>query len=355
MKYEDQISLFDGEVVINNVEVKQPEVVKVTEKNNSVKGANKKKNNSVKKTAEKTNNENNSVKETKSKFDVHEKVTNEIIAEMEKGIIPWQKPWKDGINGWAYNYKSKKPYILINQFMLKHHDGYLSFKQVSDMGGRVKKGAKAETVYQWFPTSKVVGVNEETGDPVVKKWIQLTYSKVFWIGDVEGIDFKTPTESKFEHSPIEEAEKVISDYVESQPSLKFRNEGNSAFYRPFTDEVVVPKMEQFKNVEEYYATCFHECTHSTGHASRLARDGVMGVAAFGSETYSKEELVAELGSAMLVNYLGLETEKSFKNSVAYLQSWLNALKNDKKLIVSAATRAEKAIKYILGEGGEENG
>lgn len=116
-------------------------------------------------------------------------------------------------------------------------------------------------------------------------------------------------------------------------------------------------MEQFEDAAGYYETAFHELTHSTGHKSLLNRfvDGAS-AAAFGSESYSKEELVAEIGACGILHELGLETEKSFRNNAAYIQSWLRALKNDKRLIVSAAGRAEKAIKLILGldvESGEE--
>ena len=100
---------------------------------------------------------------------------------------------------------------------------------------------------------------------------------------------------------------------------------------------------------KYYSTTFHEITHSTGHKTRLDRLQTGQVAAFGSEEYSKEELVAEIGSATLMNLLGIETVKTFRNTAAYIQSWLNVLKNDNKFIVSASSKAEKAVNFILGE------
>ena len=93
---------------------------------------------------------------------------------------------------------------------------------------------------------------------------------------------------------------------------------------------------------------FHELTHSTGHSSRLNRKGITELAAFGGENYSKEELVAEIGAAMLVSHADIPAKRAFRNSVAYLQSWLRALKSDNKMIVWAAGQAEKAAKYILG-------
>ena len=124
-------------------------------------------------------------------------------------------------------------------------------------------------------------------------------------------------------------------------------EGDRAFYRPSTDSITVPHMRQFSATAEYYSTLFHEMTHSTGHKSRL--DRLDHVAAFGSEDYSKEELIAEIGAATLVNHARLETPDSFRNNAAYIQNWLSVLQNDKRFIVSAAGKAEKAVNMILGE------
>ena len=107
--------------------------------------------------------------------------------------------------------------------------------------------------------------------------------------------------------------------------------------------------EQYNDIMEFYSTLFHEMVHSTGHKDRLGRlDTGVKLASFGSEDYSKEELIAEIGSAFLMNYIGIETSKTFKNSAAYIQSWLKVLRNDNKFIVSASSKAEKAMKYILG-------
>ena len=108
-------------------------------------------------------------------------------------------------------------------------------------------------------------------------------------------------------------------------------------------------MKQFAETAEYYSTAFHELTHSTGHHSRLNR--LEKFTFFGTEAYSKEELVAEIGAAALVNAAGLETASSFRNSTAYIQNWLSVLKNDKRFIVSAAGKAEKAVNLILGAAG----
>jgi antirestriction protein ArdC len=115
------------------------------------------------------------------------------------------------------------------------------------------------------------------------------------------------------------------------------------------DFIQVPCREQYKDIMEFYSTLFHEMIHSTGHRDRLGRlDCSVKVAGFGSEEYSKEELIAEIGSAFLMNHIGIETIKTFNNSAAYIKSWLRVLKDDNRFIVSASGKAEKAMKYILG-------
>lgn len=144
--------------------------------------------------------------------------------------------------------------------------------------------------------------------------------------------------------PNENAESFIEEYL-WRSGVKLIHEGDRAYYEPLRDRVVLPRMEQFRETAEYYSTAFHELIHSTGHESRLNR--LEKTAFFGSESYSKEELIAEIGAAVLVNYVGLETTSSFRNSTAYLQNWLNVLKGDKRFIVSAAGKAEKAVKHFL--------
>lgn len=124
---------------------------------------------------------------------------------------------------------------------------------------------------------------------------------------------------------------------------------DKAFYTPTSDYIEVPCKEQYEHIEEFYSTLFHEMVHSTGHFKRLNRLESGASARFGSATYSKEELTAEIGSAMILNRLGIETEKTFKNSTAYVQNWLQVLRNDNKFIISASSKSEKAVKYIFNE------
>jgi len=281
------------------------------------------------------------------KFNVYQSVTNRIIEQLENGIIPWHKPWS-GIASGAFNRVSKKPYSLLNQMLLEQEGEYATFKQWSELGGKIKKGAKSEIVVFW----KIINVTEEEDGKEVKKSIPLLkYYRVFHVSDVEGVE--PLTIDKVEHEPIVEAEKIKHDYMERE-NIEIREViTNEAYYSPVADYINVPCKEQYQDVAEFYSTLFHEMAHSTGHKTRLSRlDPTVKLAAFGSEDYSKEELIAECASAMLMNHVGIESEKTIKNSAAYIQSWIRVLKNDNKFIVGAAGKAEKAVRYIL-EGKQE--
>lgn len=279
------------------------------------------------------------------KKSVYEIITERIIEQLENGVIPWQKPWT-GTHSGAYNRISNKPYSLLNQMILKHGGEYATFKQWSDLGGKIRKGEKSEVVTFW----KIQPYEEENenGEKVIKQIPLLRYYNVFHISQVDGVEPKEQLKiSNLE--PIEEAEKIKTDYMNREHLKIFEKVTNDAFYLPIQDYIQVPCKEQYQDIEEFYSTLFHEMIHSTGHKSRLNRPDMQGIVRYGSEKYSKEELTAELGSAMIINILGIETEKSFKNSSGYIQDWLQVLKNDNKFIVSASSRAEKAVKYILNE------
>ncbi len=291
-----------------------------------------------------------SIKEqgTRTVYDI---VTERIVAELQKGIIPWHKPWH-GVQDGAISYTTRKPYSLLNQILLGKPGEWLTWKQIQEHGGHVKKGAKASMVTFWKVYLKGKDGEEipddaEVLDNVDKRFV-LRYYNVYHIDDVEGVESKIKsTPAAPDIKPIDEAEKVAKEYVDRNSPLTLEVcRSNRAFYSPGRDSVTVPLLEQYDCPEEFYSTLFHELTHSTGHKSRLDReDGMKSL--FGDQCYSREELVAEMGSVFICNHLGIESEKSFKNSTAYLQGWLKALNNDSKMIVYAASKAEKAAKYIL--------
>ena len=275
-------------------------------------------------------------------MDIYSEVTARIIAQMEEGVIPWSKPWIACSK--AISRSTGKPYSLLNQMLLGRPGEYLTFKQCQEAGGKVRKGEKSSMVVFWkFIEQK----DEETGE---KKEVPfLRYYNVFHIDQCEGIAAKHTTETAFPDGaePLEAAQEIIYDYLSREGVKLSHEEGDRAFYRPSTDEVVLPIRKQFVSTSEYYSTVFHELTHSTGHPARLNR--LSKPSFFGTEDYSKEELVAEIGAATLVNHVGIETSTSFRNNAAYIQNWLKVLKDDKRFIVSAAGKAEKAVALILNQ------
>ena len=291
--------------------------------------------------------------------DLYNEIATRMIEQLEQGIIPWRKPWSGRPDG-AISHATGRPYSLLNQLLLDRPGEYLTFNQIQAEGGRIRKGSKARTVVFWKvqPREKRDAdgrpVLDADGNPVVEGLPVLRYFQVFHIDDCEGIAPKWGDGHAAGADPDEAAEAALQNYLSREHIRLEQCITDEAYYSPVMDLIHLPIREQFDSTAEYYGTAFHEATHSTGHATRLNRfNEAAGFAAFGSDTYSKEELVAEIGSASVLHILGLETPQSFTNSAAYIQSWLRALKNDKRLIVSAAARAEKAVNLILGTQGAQ--
>lgn len=288
---------------------------------------------------------------------VYQLVTDRIVEKMKEGIIPWHQPWAGGLGECAaINYVTRKPYSSLNQMLLGRAGEWLTFKQVKAAGGSIKQGEKGSMVvyYQYGFDTKEERTDPETGEVKEHKVHVdvpvLRYYNVWHISQCEGIESKLqPAEEApaSNNDPIESAEQAIKLYVEREDTLTFSTNGSSAYYRPSTDDVVVPALTIHESAEEFYSTAFHELVHSTGHPKRLDRLTLDGTAAFGSEKYSKEELVAEIGSAFAMFHLGIDCAKAFNNSVAYIQGWIKHLTNHPKCIVHAASQAEKAVTYIF--------
>ena len=273
---------------------------------------------------------------------VYQIVTDRIITELENGIIPWEKPWT-GVRSGAYSRATGRPYSVLNQLLLRKPGEYLTFKQATEAGGSVRKGEKASLVVFWKP----LPVKEKTkdGKEVTKIVPLLRYYHVFHIDQCDGVKPRFTEDDLKPVDPIAEAEAVLADYSTRAHVPIINEKGDRAYYSPARDEIHLPLREQFPKVAEYSSTAFHESVHSTGHEKRLNR--LSNTAHFGSEESSKEELVAEVGAAILMNEMGLETVSSFHNSAGYIQNWLTVLRHDSKMIVSAAGKAEKAVRLIM--------
>lgn len=276
------------------------------------------------------------------KKDLYQEVTDRIVSQLENGVIPWERPWT-GTQSGAISGATGKPYSLLNQFLLSEPGKWYTYKQAQELGGQVRKGEKSSMVVFW----KQVKVTDETQDGTESEKLvpMLRYFNVFHASQIDGLpeDPEAPAAVVTRNG---QADATIQNYVTREGLSYELRKSNEAFYSSHTDRVVLPLMEQFPCTAEFYSTAFHELTHSTGHSSRL--DRLVSGAAYGkSDDYSREELVAEIGAATLMAVHGLESGRTLKNSVAYIQSWLRALKNDKKMIVWAAGRAAKAVDFIL--------
>lgn len=305
-----------------------------------------------------------------NKTDVYQIVTDRILAELDKGVIPWKKPWiapnVSSRRACAYSRATGKPYSLLNQMLLGKPGEWASFKQIQEAGGRVKAGEKSSVCVFWKFLEKDV-IDPKTGKPalddhghkLVESIPMLRYYNVFHIeSQCEGIqprkhkdDDAQPLPADQEWEDVEKADAIVQAYLAgSGVKLTETPCSDRAFYSPATDSVTVPSRAQFPEQAEFYSTLFHELTHSTGHKSRLDRFSGPGDHTFGGQEYSKEELVAEIGAACLNSICGIESAGSFKNSASYIAGWAKKLREDRKMIVSASSRAEKAVNLILAGG-----
>ena len=273
-------------------------------------------------------------------FNIYSAVTQRIIEQLEEGTVPWRRPWTGTRNG-AYSRVMKRPYSLLNQLLLGKPGEWLTYNQIIKLGGFVNKGAKSSIVVFWKP----IVIKDD--DEEKKKTIpMLRYYHVFHIDQTTGIKPLDLEEEMAILTPCEDAEAVINNYI-SKSGVSFHTKvSNRACYEYSSDTITVPIMEQYTDTGDYYSTVFHEIVHSTGHKDRLDRP-INGAYLKDKDKYAKEELVAEIGAAALCNTCGIETPNAFGNSVAYIQSWLKALKKDDRLIVHASGQAQKAVDFIL--------
>ena len=219
---------------------------------------------------------------------------------------------------------------------------WLTFNQAKQLGAHVRKGEKATLVSFWKFSE--YSRQNEAGETENKTSVLLRYYRIFNIEQCEGLRALHGDDHK-PANPIVECES-IANHMPNPPQFE---QHSQAFYRPSADVVGMPSRNCFESPEAYYSTLFHELTHSTGHKSRLNRFEEHATDhQFGSESYSKEELVAEMGAAMLAGMAGI-SHATLSNSAAYLQTWIHKLKSDSRLIISAASHAQKAADYILGK------
>jgi antirestriction protein ArdC len=280
-----------------------------------------------------------------TKKDAYRIVTERIIEALQAGVVPWHRPWRSTGTG-PMSMSTGKPYQGVNVWILDataQLRGYsspywITFKQAQERGGNVRKGEKGTPIVFWKFTEK----RNEAGE-VTDRIPFLRYFTVFNVEQCDGIEAPV-TEPLPERDPIETCESLARGYI-GGPEVK--HGGDRAYYSPALDYVQMPPLGAFETSEHYYGTLFHELAHSTGHADRLKRKSLVHPAPFGSEDYSREELVAEMAAAYLCGIAGIDV--NVPHHASYIASWLKALTDDPKLVVQAAANAQKACNLIVGE------
>ena len=292
-------------------------------------------------------------KKSTKKFDMYEEVTNRIVAELENGYIPWLKPWT-GTNG-AWSRATGKNYSLINQFLMPAGE-YITYDELMREGGefiRDEDGKVHDPQYVWSFWYKAVNVeveDKETGETKEELFLipKSKYHRVWNVETDTTLSVKYDKDEKREGvDPLKELEAIKKDYVKRSGVRYSECISNKAYYAPIEDKVVVPCRKQYDKVAEFYSTVFHELGHSTGAPSRLNRFKGLDAVAFGDTDYSREELVAELTACSILANTGVETKTSFRNTTAYIQGWLRALKDDPQAIIRASAKAEQAYNLIM--------
>lgn len=278
---------------------------------------------------------------------VYQIITDRIVTMLEAGTIPWKKEWSG--YGMPKNIVSGKDYRGINSMILNSLGftvpHFLTYKQAASLGGNVRKGEKGFPVTFWK-----IGEEMDKATGELKKSFLLRYYTVFNVSQCEGLpEALTANPEIKDHKPVEEAAAIV-DGMPARPAIEHKEA--RAYYRPSTDTVNMPVMGSFSKAEHYHGTLFHELIHATGHASRLARFKDGEDHAFGSKSYSKEELIAEMGASFLNASCGI-VESTIENNAAYIASWIKILKGDSKLLIHAASAAQKAADFILGKTEEK--
>ncbi|TAL66958.1 MAG: DUF1738 domain-containing protein [Bacteroidetes bacterium] len=284
---------------------------------------------------------------------IYQKITDLIIEKLKQNIIPWQKTWK---TAYPQNLISGLHYNGINIMLLGLQDYeshfWLSFKQCRDIGGSIRKDEKASLVVFWKPIVDISQKENDVDELSADIHFLLRYYYVFNIAQCNIPEDVLKKRNIMSTNPkIIEAEQIIQNYP-NPPEIVTNNIISNPRYLPRLDRIEIQSIDLFNSSDDYYASLYHELIHSSGAKQRLARRGIIDKISFGTENYSKEELVAEIGASYLCNISGIH--KTIDNQSAYIQNWLHVLKNDNRMILIAASQAQKSCDFILNNSSTTN-
>jgi antirestriction protein ArdC len=272
----------------------------------------------------------------------YEVVTDRVLALLDRGTVPWRRPWSTSVdtprNLQGRHYQGINIWLLGGQGYGSPY--WLTWKQIHEHDGRVLKGERSTPVVFW----KQIEVADEDGEPR-----RVPIARLYNVWNLEQCQhIEAPGETEAQQrtpvEPLAAAERIV-DGMPDPPTIRVA--GMRAFYQPSADLVQVPFASRFKSEEEWYAILFHELGHATGHEKRLHRPDVMRRKELGPIDLSREELVAEFTSSYLCAEVGIETA-TIENSAAYIENWSRVLKDDRRALVVAAGAAQRAADCILG-------
>lgn len=283
---------------------------------------------------------------------IKDQVTARMMASLQAGVIPWHQPWIS--SGLPRKMSDKGFYRGINRLLLgvtAFVEGYSSpfwgtMNKINQLGGRVRIGESPTWIVWW--AKKTGGIDEETGKP--RTFTIMRYFKVWNACQCDELpEWCYPARRDNGGAEVLEAAQAIVDGYLSRPGApEFRYQGDEAWYHAGDDLINIPDPDSFDSPEHRYATEFHEIGHSTGHKSRLNRDGIAEFSHFGSKKYSREELASEMTSVILCAMAGIDDDAIFDNSAAYIGSWLHALNDDHDMVFKASAQASAAVDVVLG-------
>ena len=279
---------------------------------------------------------------------VYQEVTDRIIEQLERGVVPWRRPWTVNGGGMPRNIVSSRPYRGINVWLLgmaAESQGwgsslFATFRQWQTLGGHVRKGEHGTRIVHWQVVTIIDdsnGIQREQRQFFCRRYIVFNLDQC----GGEALDkYRAKPKSNVEFTSYEPAEETIA-----ATGARIIYGGSQAFYSLPTDHIALPYKECFDQPQDYYSTALHELAHWTGHSSRLDRLNTM--ARFGDHNYAIEELIAEMASSFLTATLGVPNTAAETRSASYIANWLEVLKNDRRALFHASAAATKAADFIL--------
>jgi antirestriction protein ArdC len=279
------------------------------------------------------------------KKNIYEIVNDIILGHLEKGVVPWRQTWIG--KGLPRNRLTQHVYRGINRILLNLSEyptnEFVSFKQVKELGGHIRKGERSHMVifWKWIEPVKDEEVSIEED---LSRYPYIQYHHVWNIAQCEGIQTLEANTPPAKIEPIQQAEQLVFGVIDKPEIIWDHRE---AYYDPRKDVINVPQITSFENANAYYSVLFHELVHSTGHEKRLARKGIIDTIRFGTLEYSFEELIAEMGACYLLSHCGIVPD-NFSNNAAYINGWMRKLKQEKYSFIHASVQAQKALDFLLG-------